>query len=323
MKAVRPYLITLLSFIFLLLIAFLVLDYFDLFMPDRFDLPNKYVRKNSPLVVAGANSVLKVLEDIAYKNVIAKSSDSNSEDDYYKNLAEIGSSTNPKITLIKKIEPDIYLSDLNLKNKIDFLFEKNNSAYSLNHIERQYFDFSTYENCLSSIAEIGALTNNEKAAMQVIQTIEAKILELRRKNYGRPSPSVLVLLHTKVGTFVGTKNSFVGSILNALNIKTIPDSVRYSDKPYELINLKSRFTEKADLLIVLFDDDFYDSFTGDYKSYNAWKNNAALLIRELNLLQKKRKCPVYSFERSKIEGCISLKLSTVAEKLADIVYIEK
>ncbi len=322
MKFFKQVLLPFLAIIFFAILVFFILDYFDFFKQSKFDLPNRYQKENAPLIISGTASVSEVLEDLAYKNTVGLSSDTDTVNEYYKNITRIGSSKNLNISLINKINADIFLSDKKseINTRQAFSTRKNNS------MQFSFLDFSTYQACLSSITEIGKITNKEKDANQIIQTIEAKILEIRREFYYVKSPRVLLLIHSDSNIFMGTEYSFLGSILSVMNIHNIANDLNTSESKYLFCDLKKIKDLNIDLIINIHENDFKYEINSKNLINNLINNleqkNEFILKNQIRLLQENNFCKSYLLDKSYTKNATSLNIIDIAEKLKELIYLK-
>ncbi len=294
-----------LGFVFILVFYFTsCFEELNFLKQNESDLPNLQTGDSNPLLIAGSANILEILEDMNYKNVLGITENAKPVNDYYKRLPLVGNSIEPDLILVKNLRPDFYLSNLKYKKDLNEKFKNEN-------ISIRYFDFSSYENCLNSIIELGKLCNKKNSADQIVQTIETKILELKREIYNKKKPKVLFLLFKEDSIFVGTKNSFVGSLLEVLNVKIIDAYSKTYSEPYIAydVNLINKYN--PDHIVCIKDETLQENIFEEYKQTVEQELESTEAIKNKNYFL----LPDNLFVDSG-----AFKIMHAAEKLKTIIY---
>lgn len=272
---------------------------------EKRELPDKTVKEAGPSAIAGTMAIAGILSDLGYKNVVGIPSSRHMPPEMYKNVTRIGHQTRPDLETVKRLNPDLFLSSLASKPLIEKLLSNHN-------IKTAFLDLDTYTACLNSIRRLGDLTFKQKEAARVIQTIEAKTLELRRSVNGKKSPKVLMILGSPKRLLMGTKYCYTGSLMEVLKIHNIANDIAGLKKAYVPINMEEIVKLQPDIIIRL--------------THTKPEETAELLKKEFaqnEIWQKIRAVKtgrVYDLDSELYIVAKNMKIGRAVENLKELIY---
>ncbi|WP_024468083.1 ABC transporter substrate-binding protein [Treponema pedis] len=269
------------------------------------ELPDKTLSDGSPSVIAGTMSIAEILSDLGYKNVIGVPTSRHSLPKLYEKCTKVGNPMKPDIETVKMLNADLYLASLGSKPTLDKIFINQN-------IKHEYFDLDSYSECLNSIRKIGTITLKQKEAERVIQTIEAKTLEIKRAINGKKSPKVLMILGSPKKLMMGTKNCYTGSLMEILKIHNIANDIGNFDKAYVPINIEEIVKHQPDIIIRLTHtkpEDSADSLRKEFSNSGIWSKVKAV-----------RENKIYDLDSNLYTASRNLKIMNAVENLKELIY---
>ncbi|EMB24712.1 ABC transporter substrate-binding protein [Treponema denticola] len=279
----------------------------DFFKQDKKDLPDRTTAEAGPRVIAGTMSIVEILDDLGYKNVAGVPSSRHAMPELYAKTEKIGMPLQPDIETVKRLNADIYLASLGSKPTLDKIFQNQN-------IKTEYVDLNSYEACLNTIRHLGEMTSKQKEAEHVIQTIEAKTLEVRRATYGKKSPKVLMLLGSPKKLMMGTKNCYTGSLMEVLKIHNIANDIGNFDKSYVPINIEEIVKHQPDVIIRLThtnSEDTAESLRAEFAKNEIWQKVKAV-----------KEDKIYDLDSNLYTVSRNIKIMQAVENLKEIIYGE-
>ncbi|UTC78664.1 ABC transporter substrate-binding protein [Treponema sp. OMZ 799] len=279
----------------------------NFFEQDKKDLPDRTIAEAGPRVIAGTMSIVEILDDLGYKNVVGVPSSRHPMPELYAKTEKIGKPMQPDLEVLKRLNADIYLASLGSKPTLDKLFQNQN-------IKTEYVDLNSYEACLNTIRHLGKLTSKQKEAEHVIQTIEAKTLEVRRSVHGKKSPKVLMLLGSPKKLMMGTKHCYTGSLMEVLKIHNIANDIGNFDKTYVPINIEEIVKHQPDVIIRLTHtkaEDTAESLRAEFAKNEIWQKVKAV-----------KEDKIYDLDSNLYTVSRNIRIMNAVENLKEIIYGE-
>ncbi|UTC67466.1 MULTISPECIES: ABC transporter substrate-binding protein [unclassified Treponema] len=279
----------------------------DFFEQDKKDLPDRTAAEAGPRVIAGTMSIVEILDDLGYKNVVGVPSSRHPMPELYAKTEKIGKPMQPDLEVVKRLNAEIYLASLGSKPTLDKLFQNQN-------IKTEYIDLNSYEACLNTIRQLGELTSKQKEAEHVIQTIEAKTLEVRRSVNGKKSPKVLMLLGSPKKLMMGTRNCYTGSLMEVLKIHNIANGIGNFDKTYVPVNIEEIVKHQPDVIIRLTHtkaEDTAESLRAEFAKNEIWQKVKAV-----------KEDKIYDLDSNLYTVSRNIKIMYAVENLKEIIYGE-
>jgi len=223
----------------------------------------------------------------------------------YNGVTQIGSPMKPDLEVVVSLNPDLYVSDSNLKEGIDEIFGGNN-------IETMFLTNNSYEDIFKNIEDIGEYLNKTDKADTIISEMRKEEKDILDSISGKESPKVLVLLGTPESFMIATPNSYTGSLVEKLGaINVASDLAKDKPMPYVPLSLEIIADLNPDIILRLthvspeiskkaFDTEFEKGF---------WTNLDAV---------KNEK--VYDLDPNHFGVSANLRMMKALEELAEILY---
>lgn len=272
---------------------------------EKTALPDRTVQKDNITVIAGTMSLAEILGDLEYKYVVGVPSSRHALPLLYSKCTQIGSPLKPDMETVKMLNADLYLASMGSKSALEKVFENQN-------ITTEYFDLDSYSACLDSIKKIGKLTGKQKEAEHVVQTIEAKALEVIRSIHGKKSPKVLMILGSPKKLMMGTKNCYTGSLMQLLKIRNIADDIGNFEKSYVPINIEEIIKHQPDVIIRLTHtkpEDSAASLREEFANSEIWK--------QIKAVKENR---IYDLDSNLYTVSRNIRIMQAIENLKEVIY---
>ncbi len=162
----------------------------------------------------------------------------------YEGLPEIGIPVDPNIEVIVSLNPDLFVGDKVLEHFTKEPLEK----HGINTI---YLDNSSYDAVYESIIELGKIFEREEIGEAFVDCQKEKeaaaladIEELKDKK-------VALILGTAEYFKLGTKNSYLGSILEKIGVENIANKIGETDQDYITFSKESLLAENPDYILAI------------------------------------------------------------------------
>ena len=144
----------------------------------------------------------------------------------YNGITEIGQSFAPNFETVVSLSPDLVVFDGTFKDKVS----EQVSQYNLNSF---YFDTTSFTNFKDSIVELGKVTEREDEADALVNTLQQsvdKVLEKSSKD--KSDLKVAIIFGSSESFMLATDTSYIGDLLNTINVDNITDAIEGVDSGY-------------------------------------------------------------------------------------------
>lgn len=204
------------------------------------------VEKNSltySRIIAGTVAVSEVLDVLEVDEVVGIPTTAYALPERYKGLTEIGRPMEPDMEIVKSLDPDLFIS-------VESVIEANEPKLKQNNIPYLFINLDSIESIENSIESLGNEIGKEELAKDIISNMDSRINEIIKKTEGKTSPKVLFLFGSPKSITVGTPKSYVGSLLEKLNVNNISDEIVEGEQTaYMPLNLENIVVADPDLII--------------------------------------------------------------------------
>ena len=205
---------------------------------DTEDSEKEYTR-----IIAGTVAVSEVLDVLQVDEVVGVPTTAYALPERYQGLTEIGRPMEPDMEIVKSLDPDLFVS-------VESVIEANEPKLQQNNIPYLFISLDSIESIKNSIETLGTEIGKADFAKEITSNMDAKIDEIVKKTEGKESPRVLFLFGSPRAISVGTPNSYVGSLLEKLNVNNISDEIVEGEpKSYMPLNLENIVVADPDLII--------------------------------------------------------------------------
>lgn len=193
----------------------------------------------------------------------------------YQDVPEIGSSFSPDFEKVLAVGTELLIGDEMFKDKI----EKTAKEYG---IETFYVNTSTYNSFLTSIEELGKKIGKEKEANDIIKRFKEPLNNTKDIN---KDLKVAIIFGTSESNMLATENTYVGSLVQALDVKNIATEIindSSGNNPLEVdsngyinLNLEQLLKNQPDLILRFGHGNIEEAnkaFDKLFSENPAWKN---------------------------------------------------
>lgn len=226
----------------------------------------------------------------------------------YAGVQEIGQSFDPNFEVIASLTPDLLVFDNNFKEKV----EAQVSQYGLNAF---YFNTSTFTNFKESILQLGEITSKEKAAEELVGELQHSVDHvLEKQEKSKKDIKVAIVFGTSEGYMLATDKSYVGDLLNTINVANITDELEAVDSAYVNFSMEQIMTLNPDYILRLAHGDVEESkkaFEKEFAENPAWQ--------QMDATKEGR---VYDLDSTVFGVTANLSVSNAITELGNILYGE-
>lgn len=162
----------------------------------------------------------------------------------YEGLPEIGIPVDPNIEAIVSLNPDLFVGDRLLEQFTKKKLEENG-------IPSVYLDNSTYDSVYESIIQLGRLLGREEIGNQYVDCQKEKEQEILARTGPLKGKKVALVMGTAEFYKLGTKNSYVGSLLEKIGVDNVANRAGNTDQEYISFSKERLIAEDPDYLLAL------------------------------------------------------------------------
>lgn len=126
--------------------------------------------------------------------------------DRYKDVTQVGLAMNPDMEGIRSLNPDYVLSPNSLQSDLQ-------PKYASIGVKSLFLNLKSVDGMYASIQGLGEKFGKQEEADELIDEYNTFMEEYRKRNEGKESPRVLVLMGLPGSYIVATDNSYVGSLV--------------------------------------------------------------------------------------------------------------
>lgn len=167
-------------------------------------------------VIAGTVAIAEILDMLGFDDVVGVPQSSYALPARYQKAAVIGRPMEPDIEKVVAANPDFFLSVSSLK-------DANLPKLEAHGIPSYFAPTDSYDDLMRSIATIGELVGKRDEARAFIARQDEVVSRITAAHADHPAPKVLFLFGSPKSILVGTKSSYVGSLLAKLGVKNAAD----------------------------------------------------------------------------------------------------
>ncbi len=202
----------------------------------------------------------------------------------YVSIPEIGSSFSPDFEKVLEVGTQLLIGDMLFKDKIDDIAKQ----YG---IDTFYIDTSTYDNFLSGIQDLGKKINKEAEATEIIDKFRNPINNLESID---KDINVAVIFGSSESNMLATKDTYIGSLVNAFGIKNIVDEILEANKGslnsgnYVNLSIEQLLVNEPDIILTFGHGNTEETKQAFEKLFNenpAWKNLNAIKNNKIYVLE--------------------------------------
>ena len=226
----------------------------------------------------------------------------------YTGITEIGQAFEPNFETVVSLVPDLVVFDGTFKEKVS----EQVGQYNLNAF---YFDTTSFINFKNSIVELGKVTERENKAEELSNTLQEsvdKVLDKATKD--KKDIKVAIIFGTSESFMLATDTSYVGDLLNTINVNNITDTIEAVDSGYINFSLEQIVKDNPDYILRLSHGDVEaakKAFDDEFAKNPAWQ-----------ALDAVKNNKVYDLDSTIFGVSANLKVTEAIEELGNIIYGE-
>lgn len=194
-------------------------------------------------VVAGTVAIAEMLDRLGFDAVVGVPQSRYPLPERYKGASEIGRPMEPDVEKVTALTPDLFIS-------VNSLQEANEKKLTDQGIKSIFVHTDSYEHVLETMMMLGKTLGKEAEAKAFVDETRAKAEEIIKGAEGKESPKVLFLFGSPRSIMVGTKESFTGSLMEALKIHNIADDLGLTGS-FVPLNLENVVAANPDVILRL------------------------------------------------------------------------
>ncbi|MGN7470821.1 helical backbone metal receptor [Brevibacillus sp. SAFN-007a] len=187
------------------------------------------------------------------------------------NVPRIGTSHQPDLEQIAKLQPEFVLGPASIKDSIDKKLKPAGTPTA-------YLPADSMDELKLSTVVLGRLFRQEAKAEQLIRKIaeqEASIIEATK---GKPAPKVLFLFGSAEALMTMSDQTFAGSIARNLGAVNVATDTLKQTQTYAPLNMESIVAANPDVILLVAHGDpqaVAKTFEEDVKKNGAWEKMSA------------------------------------------------
>ena len=241
--------------------------------PEVEKLLKQFGTKKPEKIVTLSVSITEILNEIGVTPAgVPKSS--NKLPEAFDNIPRVGTSHQPDLEQIAKLQPDVIVSPMSIKDSI----EKKLKPASL---PTAYLPADSLEQLKLSTTVLGRVFGREDKAKAYLEKIQQEEQAVLNSVKGKPAPKVMILFGSAETLMLMNDNTFAGSIARNLGATNVLSDVMKKSEDYVPLNMESVIAANPDAILLVahgdpnavakkFEDDVKKN--GVWEKMNAFKN---------------------------------------------------
>ena len=269
--------------------------------------PKEEVKEQTMKIVSSTVAATQVMDKLDL-DLVGIPTTQSTLPERYNGITEIGQSFAPNFETVVSLAPDLIVFDSNFKDKVS----EQVSQYNLNPF---YFDTTSFTSFKESIVELGKITEREEKAEELANTLQEsvdKVLDKATKD--KEDIKVAIIFGTSESFMLATDTSYVGDLLNTINVDNITDTIEGVDSGYINFSLEQIVKNNPDYILRLSHGDVEaakKAFDNEFATNPAWQ-----------ALDAVKNDKVYDLDSTIFGVSANLKVTEAIEELGNIIYGE-
>lgn len=194
-------------------------------------------------VVAGTVAIAEMLDKLEFDDVVGVPQSRYPLPERFKGASDIGRPMEPDVEKVTALKPGLFIS-------VNSLQEANEKKLADQGIKSLFVNTDSYEHVLETMTQLGTALGKEAEAEAFVSETRAKAEEIIKSAEGKESPKVLFLFGSPKSIMVGTKETFTGSLMEALKIHNIADDLELKGT-FVPLNLENVVAANPDVILRL------------------------------------------------------------------------
>ena len=215
---------------------------------------------------------------------------------------EIGNPMSPDLEIIKSLNPTIVVS-------VDTLGSDYMNLFTENNIPSEFVSLESLDGLKEAITILGKKFDKNDEAKNLLNEIELKESEVKKKAETLENPEILVLFAAPGSTMIATSKSYIGSLVKIVGGKNIVEDNSTSFTTYNKEDLAMLNPEKILVMVHALPEETKAALEAEMATDSAWQNIDA--VKEGNV--------VY-LDSEYFGMSANLKVIEALDLLGDILY---
>lgn len=185
----------------------------------------------------------------------------------FDQVPRIGSSHQPDLEQIAKLQPDFILGPASIKDNLDKLFKSAS-------LPSAYLPADSLDELKLSLVTLGRLFKQEDKAEAFLQQFNEKENAVIEKTKGKEAPSVMILFGSAESLMFMNENTYTGSLVKKLGASNVVTDVLKLEETYIPLNMESIVAANPDVILLVAHGDptaVAKKFEEDTKKNGAWE----------------------------------------------------
>ncbi|WP_234032657.1 helical backbone metal receptor [Paenibacillus faecalis] len=198
----------------------------------------------------------------------------------FDNVPRIGTSHQPDLEQIAKLQPDFILGPSSIKDSLDKVFQSAS-------LPSAYLPADSLDELKLSMITLGRLFEKEDKAAAYLQQFNEKEAAIIEKTKGKEAPSVMILFGSAESLMFMNENTYTGSLVKKLGASNVVSDVLKLEETYIPLNMESVVAANPDVILLVahgdpdavakkFEEDIKKN--GAWEKLNAFKNNKLIAL---------------------------------------------
>ena len=188
---------------------------------------------------------------------------------------EIGNPMSPDLEIIKSLNPTIVVS-------VDTLGSDYMNLFTENNIPSEFVSLESLDGLKEAITILGKKFDKNDEAKNLLNEIELKESEVKKKAETLENPEILVLFAAPGSTMIATSKSYIGSLVELVGGKNIIEDSSTSFVTYNKEDLAMLNPEKILVMVHAMPEETKAALEKEMSTDSAWQNIKA--VKEGNVV---------------------------------------
>lgn len=183
-----------------------------------------------------------------------------------KNVQKIGSALKPDVEQITKLQPDVILGPVSIKDSLEKQFKPAS-------LKTAYLPSDSLEDLKLSMVVLSRVFKQEQKANDFFAKLDKQEAEALELSKGKTAPKVMFLFGTADSFMLMNENTFPGSMAKKLGASNVVTDVLKSKETYIALNMENVVTANPDVILLVAHGDpdaAVKKFEEDVKKNGAW-----------------------------------------------------
>ncbi|TCZ80905.1 ferrichrome ABC transporter substrate-binding protein [Paenibacillus albiflavus] len=200
--------------------------------------------------------------------------------DGLKDVAKIGSALKPDVEQITKLQPDIIVGPVSIKDSLEKIFKPAS-------LKTAYLPSDSLEDLKLATVVMSRVFKQEQKAVDLFARLDQQEQAAVQLSKDKPAPKVMFLFGSAESFMLMNENTFPGSIAKKLGASNVVSDVLKSKETYIALNMENVVSANPDVIMLVSHGDpdtaikkFEEEVkkNGAWDKLNAFKNNKVVAL---------------------------------------------